>query len=385
MPLDPRRLTTHASLNRVSISALPGVELGPELAGRAGGELLSQRAAADLVRSRAPALGLGHLMAGPDAALLQALEALVAGPETRARGVAETIAAQLGRRLAVLLAVLRRGDAPNRAARPEWDDSYWAHWADVRRVWLGGGIAAGALGTRLASVAAAELPRLGVTGMEVRIAPWGSVLPLVGAARRLPRAASAGLVCDFGHTSLKLADAQLESGALVSLSTLSRRPIPFSTELPPEGAERDAVARAVLSFMVAQIAEAWAGGSARSVALGEAISVSIASYVDEGANHPLDQSGLYATVGTLARPLGVQLGSALTTILGRQIRVSLAHDGTSAARALAGERDAAVIMLGTSIGVGFPAPTRAGLRPLADGFRVGPGPGDEQKVTAVDL
>jgi hypothetical protein len=49
--------------------------------------------------------------------------------------------------------------------------------------------------------------------------------------------------------------------------------------------------------------------------------------------------------------------------------VALIHDGTAAARAYAGEMRAAVITLGTALGVGFP-PTSGGLRPIASFFAV---------------
>lgn len=49
--------------------------------------------------------------------------------------------------------------------------------------------------------------------------------------------------------------------------------------------------------------------------------------------------------------------------------VRLLHDGTAAASAMAGEAHAAVITLGTALGVGFP-PGAGSCRPLAPGFLV---------------
>jgi len=51
--------------------------------------------------------------------------------------------------------------------------------------------------------------------------------------------------------------------------------------------------------------------------------------------------------------------------LGRPVAVHLTHDGTAAGQAFAGDPDAAVIMLGTSLGVGFPAASAAGLAPVS--------------------
>jgi hypothetical protein len=50
----------------------------------------------------------------------------------------------------------------------------------------------------------------------------------------------------------------------------------------------------------------------------------------------------------LTRRVGAELGEA--------IDVSLVHDGTAAATAYAGASNAAVITVGTALGVGFPPP-----------------------------
>ncbi len=49
--------------------------------------------------------------------------------------------------------------------------------------------------------------------------------------------------------------------------------------------------------------------------------------------------------------------------------VALLHDGTAAALACAGEERAAVITMGTALGVGF-SPSADGLRPIAPGFSI---------------
>ena len=50
----------------------------------------------------------------------------------------------VGRRIGYLLLTLKRGGEANRQARPEWNDTYWQHWAGITHVWLGGGLVSGA-------------------------------------------------------------------------------------------------------------------------------------------------------------------------------------------------------------------------------------------------
>jgi hypothetical protein len=56
------------------------------------------------------------------------------------------------------------------------------------------------------------------------------------------------------------------------------------------------------------------------------------------------------------------LAEAVTDHTGRPCRVHMIHDGTAAAAAFAGRPAAAVIALGTALGVGFPPASAAGLR-----------------------
>ena len=66
----------------------------------------------------------------------------------------------------------------------------------------------------------------------------------------------------------------------------------------------------------------------------------------------------------LAEPIGERTD--------RDLRVSLVHDGTAAARAYAGVERAAVVTMGTALGVGFSPPAEM-VRPLApDGALVTP-------------
>ena len=142
--LDPARLTPTASLNRVRFVETADLALPPEMIGRSAYDLLSARALADLARehpaARRPA---------PDqhADPLAALD----------RDAVEAVARRFGERLGWLLAVLRRGDAAHRAARPDWDESYWRHWAGISTVYLGGGLVSGRLGPRLVEHAARTL------------------------------------------------------------------------------------------------------------------------------------------------------------------------------------------------------------------------------------
>src|SRR4051794_36574098 len=106
-PLDPANLTPAASLNRLRFTELAGLDLPDGMVGWAAYALLSARAMASL---------------------------------TARHGIGDEAARRFGERLGWLLATLKRGDPASRSARPDWDDSYWRHWASVKTVYLGGGV-----------------------------------------------------------------------------------------------------------------------------------------------------------------------------------------------------------------------------------------------------
>ncbi len=229
------------------------------------------------------------------------------------------VAAEFGARLGRLLVLLRSGQ---RSARPEWDPSWWARWTAVETVWLGGGLAGGPFGRQVAA-RAAEL-----AGCRVEVAPDAADLPLVGAARRPGPAGDPRLVLDFGHTLVKRA---VRSGG--GLRTLA--PVPA----PPADAAGPEVAGSVATTLAAALAEA--GRPPGPVV------AAMAAYVVDGqpVRTPLGTYARLADVtpdvpGWLAERVGVP--------------VVLVHDGTAAAAALPPDPRSVVVLLGTSLGVGFP-------------------------------
>jgi len=157
--LDPAHLTPAASLNRMRIIDLPGIVLPTELRGRTVYAFLSAAALAAWVRQQGRALGLGELRAlGTDAALRR-FDGCFSAPEPRVRAAAEAEARRCGLYLGCAILALRRGDPVNRQARPDWDASYWAHWAAVTTIAVGGGVVSGRLGPHLVAHAAQTLRR----------------------------------------------------------------------------------------------------------------------------------------------------------------------------------------------------------------------------------
>ncbi|HLF77232.1 MAG TPA: hypothetical protein VJB57_07025 [Dehalococcoidia bacterium] len=342
MPLDPEHLTPAASVNRVRIVDLPGLHLPDNVRDKTALDLCSQAALARQIREIAPRLGIPGTL--DDAELPPALAACLSSADPDARSVAEAVCADYGRNLGLVIATLKRGDGVNRRAREEWDESYWRHWAGVRRLWLAGGLVSGALGVLVREHVTRALLEAGVRDCEVRVFAKPSVLPLVGAARGVIADARAVLVTDFGQTKLKSAVAVYDTGRLQRIDVLPEMPSVVSA---PNVAEA----------MALRLAGLYRAEEAKANRLAPEIAVCIASYVRD--NHPYNYTRTqFAVLHRDTDNLGDWLTARLSDLVGCELRVRLLHDGSAAANAFAGEPNTAVIMMGTALGVGFPSLVR---------------------------
>jgi hypothetical protein len=316
--LDPAQLTPLASLNRVRFTELAGLPIPAGMVGWAAYALLSAKALADL---------------------------------TARHGNADEAARRFGERLGWLIVTLKRGDPASRAARPDWDDSYWSHWATIRQVYLGGGVVSGSLGVMIAGHAERTLAGVGMADCSVSVAPWPEHLPLIGAARTAPEA-RATVVLDFGHSFVKRGLAQTQGGSLTALRLAPRRPAQW-TDLASGRESAIEEVRGLSDSMVATMAATWRAAHSVNSEISTTVMASIASYVMDGQPVPR-QGGAYPQLLRLAEHVDVWLSEHLSEAVGHPTTVRLLHDGTAAAHAMSGAQDAAVITLGTSLGVGFP-------------------------------
>src|SRR5215212_8095931 len=330
--LDPDNVTPAASLNRVRFTKLSGLPIPAGMIDWAAYALLSARALANL---------------------------------TAQHGVEEA-ARRYGDRLGWLLVTLRLGDPASRAARPDWDDSYWRHWAGITTIYLGGGIVSGEVGRQIAEQAARTLAGAGMSDCRVQVAPWSEHLPLIGAARMI-QGAPAAVVFDFGQSFVKRAFAAYQADTLTVLRLLPRVRAALP-EFPPGTEPTIEQTRVLADSMVETIVETWRAARTAEPEISRTIVASIACYIRDG-QPMVRRGGAYAYLLDLTDNVASWLSERLSHAVGQELSVRLLHDGTAAATALAGEPNAAVIMLGTALGVGFPPPTSPG-QPLAPGFAV---------------
>ncbi len=333
------------SMNRVRLVDLPGVPIPLAWRSKTGYQLLGSRALAAQIRRQAKSLRLPANL--PDADLIRRLDACFTGSAAAAR-TAQCIAEEYGRKLALHLLTLLRGDPVNRVVRPDWQAAHWDYWAKIRTVYTGGGLMAGHLGPTAVATAQDFIRRHGFPDVTVAVPPHAAHLPLYGAARLTPPDAPM-LVFDFGQTAVKRALAYSST----RLDLLPSLPTPCSDISFSRAAAAAAQTRDRLLDLVA---ETWTAVTASGAAPGSHIAIVLACYLLNGQPRPEDW-GCYGRLQHFAPHLQTYLSQQLSWRLRRPIQVRLLHDGQAAALPFAGQQHTAVITFGTALGIGFPPET----------------------------
>lgn len=358
-PFDPRHLTPgSASLNRVRIVDLP--DAPPEVLGKTGYELLSVKYLREQMQAHLAELDLSPEKLPPDERDWPVLlNRCALSSNAQVRQAAEGITRQFGRNIGYLLRTLKRG---NPAARPEWDKAAWEHWRAVKLVILGGGLTQSALGQRLIENAISVFLEAGEMPPTLRHSSYGSMLPLIGAARYVPAGCDMALVVDFGGSFVKRARAVYQNGMLFELQCLESVATQHFT------AEES---QQLFDFMVTTIAETWRSlpHTRTEYRFSDMIPVSLASYIDRDGQPSILPGSPFAAMRILVDNVQDGLSQAVSEQVGQSVQVMLIHDGTAAASGHDTEGNSATIMLGTAIGIGY-KPTTDNLRPICEPVKV---------------
>jgi hypothetical protein len=208
------------------------------------------------------------------------------------------------------------------------------------------------VGRPLVQSARRVLGRGGFPDLHLRVASRPAELPLLGAARYVTQRDGVAAVLDMGGSRVKRARVALRAGRVTALRRLPDLASPWSD---PGREDEDPQARAIqlVARMAAIIAGTWQKLQRSGDVPVATIPVSVAAYVRDG--HPVPaQGGLYIEVLPAVNNLENALSRRVSEALDRPLRIKLLHDGTAAANVYSGQPRAAVIMMGTALGIGFP-------------------------------
>lgn len=342
MTFDRTQLRARHMLTHLRLLDIPGMSLPDDVKGLSGHDLISTDALSALIRQHEKTLGL---VEDADDSTARAYFRVLLSAEDK---TALHIAQKLGRNLGYLLLMLRRGDAINREAN-DWDDAYWEHWKQVERVHLAGGLLAGKFGEMVAQQANVIAGK-GAANFTIDVADNPPHLALLGAARYVETAQST-MVFDFGSTYVKRARAQYGEYGLQRLHILDRVPINIGVDATREDAQR------IFNRMVTTISETY------EQVVDGMIPLCIAAHVDANGQPLPDQGGIYANIRYLSENVQTMMSDVLSRRIRRGVQVKFMNDVAAAASVYAGEENAAVLMIGSSLKVAFPL-VQTHLRPI---------------------
>lgn len=336
---DSQRLTVDAGINRLVLAGSSGIP--DRLVGRQAHDILS----ADSIA----ALCADHGVAVRREAIADDLGAALRAADPYLRRAARDAAAEVGLRLACVLATLRDPATALAQGRNPRRRACLRHWTTVDEVHLAGGLLAGRVGPVVVDETNAAIGRIGVP-TRAALMPWPAWAGLIGAARRLGTRDGEVLAMDFGGSRVKSALVRVPRGGTAELTPLTATRVPFEPlDHPPRQALEDLLT-AVLVSAAHDVRNM--GASVGTVA------IAVACYLDGDGR--CAASGVYGNLPDLADRARRR---RMEDLFGRPVDIGVFHDGTAAAASIPGPGGSpgAVLALGSALGVGFPLP--AGLPP----------------------
>lgn len=346
-----------ASINRIRVMDLPGLNLDDCIRGKQAYNLLSAPAIVKYALAYADDLDLpSHLLSGDPRRLELRrdiplyLSNSLASTNQKVRVTAHEIASQLGRNLGFLIITLHRGDEVNRCARKDWDDKDWEDWRHIRNIRIGGGIVSGNLGDAIITTAQQVLKESGYSEvLTIQKSHHQRSMSLLGASRYFSHNVNKGLCLDFGQTSVKAAVVHISQDVIYKLSSFPIKNVRWRWHNDPE-AKNDIDPGEVVDFVTEHIYAIWTAAVDTHTKPHHEIMISIAAYVE---GEKLLGNGLYAQMSLISRDVSTLLTQEIKRKYQIETYIKLIHDGTAAGAIHAGEMATAVLVFGTAIGVGF--------------------------------
>jgi hypothetical protein len=348
---DPLQLCPAASLNQARILRIPGAAIREDVIGKTGYELISASAVSQMIR-RAEELELTTAEAALiDRDLPPCLDRRLKSSNVRVSSVVNAVVQQFAHNAAYVVLSMTHGRSAGHPPQDEWESQYCEHWSRIKTVIFGGGLTSGYLGERFSDALQTFWMANEFPAMSFRIAPHGVNLALSGAAHSVGTDGAAVLAFDFGGSFVKRGIYRTSAGRTSQVKQLEPLAAPV---LDPELSFRDfhGTAKILFEFIVETIGTTLLEIRTKEKVI-SLIPVSLASYVRDG--QPIArQGGPYSTLCTISQCASDSISAAVSSRVGTAVKIKLLHDGTAAAQCYAGLANAAVITLGTAIGVGFP-------------------------------
>lgn len=342
-------VTSLCSVNRGVIAYIPVRGLADDIIGKTVNEIFSAELITQEIKTLAKRRSV-DLSAYSDKDMPKFLDDATYSNDIIQKNIADTVVRKYGNRLGVILLTLKQGHELNRKARADWESAHWDYWASIKTVILTGGLSSGLLGRRLKEQILYVFDMAGESPYNINLYDNGSHLGVMGCAKLLPSDCSGAAVLDFGQTNLKRSVIRKHKGDISEFIQLRTRPSLHMELDTSDSPDNHAKALELHKYLVNVVADTCreAMGSGE---LCNNVVISIANYTV--GNRLFKDRGGYAKLFNLSDEYGNLLAHDVSSVLHRQIRVRLIHDGTAIALNFVDREDTVCLSMGTAFGVGF--------------------------------
>ena len=340
-------LTPLCSLNKAILKKVPLYGIDDTIEGNNFREIFSTQLVIDEIKQVA---GDYHIdISGYEEYMLpQLLDRALKSENVRYNSMADRIASKFGDRLGLLLLALRKGEKENRDARPDWDDRHWQYLRELDTVIFVGGLASSMLGRRFKERIQHIFDIAKEKPYNIMLFDNGTYVGAMGCAQ-LMKDNTTSLVFDFGHTNLKRCVISKGVGEIRGFSALDSVKSEFVGKVD-ESEDAWEEALKLHKHLVKTIIETYKQCS-ETFELSNEIIISIANYNAGGVLNC--ERGGYAKLTELSNDYAKLLSEDLSSMLHKEVRVRLVHDGTANALYFNEVENSICISLGTAFGVGF--------------------------------
>ena len=267
------------------------------------------------------------------------------------KDTAEDIVADFGRRLGLIVYILKTASIENRIANDRHKPDDWQFWIDCRKIFLVGGLANGLLGEKLRYYAQELLYELNINDIELIIGKLTSYSQMIGCARQNKGTSKHALLFDFGHSFVKTGIAIYEGQAISKIKLLPKLKSQHMCNSYSSDEEEYKDAVSLHNFIAKAISDYYLQYVNSDCS--KHIVISIANKVENGK---IGWGGCYYKLMFVSDEYERYLEKCLSEVIGKDIQITLVHDGQAAALCFSEEENSALIALGTAFGVGYPEP-----------------------------
>lgn len=267
------------------------------------------------------------------------------------KNAAEDIVSDYGRRLGLIVYILKTATEKNRLENDEHKDQDWQVWKDCSKIFLAGGLANGLLGEKIRYYAQELLYELNIKDTDLIISRFPSYTQMIGCARLNKEVSKQALLFDFGHSFVKTGLAVFDGQRLTQIKLLPKLKSQHMNKSYNNKEDEYEDAVALHKFIVKTISDYYTEYS--EVDCSRHIVISIANKVENGK---IDWGGCYYKLMFVSPEYERYLEESLTDIIGDDIKITLVHDGQAAAVCFSDEENSTLIALGSAFGVGYPEP-----------------------------